>query len=88
MELAEGTHRITQDVVNFYLVEEGGKLLLMDAGTPGDRNLLLGCISSLGRGLADLEVRQILERSIRMVGEEMLMFVHARSTSSHTGGGS
>jgi hypothetical protein len=33
-QVTEGVHRLTQGVVNFYLVEEGGRLLLVDAGAP------------------------------------------------------
>jgi hypothetical protein len=34
MEVATGIRRLTQGVVNFYLIEEGGKLLPVDAGPP------------------------------------------------------
>jgi hypothetical protein len=33
-QVTEGVHRLTQGVVNFYLVEEGGRLLLVDAALP------------------------------------------------------
>ena len=36
VQVADGIHRLTQGVVNFYLVEDGGKLTLVDAGAPGD----------------------------------------------------
>jgi glyoxylase-like metal-dependent hydrolase (beta-lactamase superfamily II) len=55
MQVKEGVHRLTQGVVNFYLIEEGGKLLLVDAGAPGDWNLLVRAVADLGRGLDDLE---------------------------------
>jgi glyoxylase-like metal-dependent hydrolase (beta-lactamase superfamily II) len=55
MQVQEGIHRLTQGVVNFYLVEEGGKLLLVDAGAPGDWDLLVRAVTGLGRGLDDLE---------------------------------
>lgn len=55
MEVAKGVHRLTQGVVNFYLIEDGGKLVLVDAGTPGDWDLLVRTVSALGRGLGDLE---------------------------------
>lgn len=41
--------------MNFYLIEEGGRLVLVDAGAPGDWKLLVRTVSSLGRELADLE---------------------------------
>jgi glyoxylase-like metal-dependent hydrolase (beta-lactamase superfamily II) len=42
-------------VVNFYLIEDGQKLLLIDAGTPGDWSLLLRTIEQLGRRLSDVD---------------------------------
>jgi hypothetical protein len=35
-EAAEGIHRLTNGVANFYLIQESGKLVLGDAGTPTD----------------------------------------------------
>ena len=55
MQVEEGIHRLTQGVVNFYLIEEGGKLLLVDAGAPGDWELLVRAVAGLGRRLDDLE---------------------------------
>jgi glyoxylase-like metal-dependent hydrolase (beta-lactamase superfamily II) len=55
MQVKEGIHRLTQGVVNFYLVEEGGRLLLVDAGAPGDWDLLVRAVAALGRRLDDLE---------------------------------
>jgi glyoxylase-like metal-dependent hydrolase (beta-lactamase superfamily II) len=55
MQVKEGIHRLTQGVVNFYLIEEGGKLLLVDAGAPRDWDLLVRAVAGLGRRLDDLE---------------------------------
>ena len=55
MEVAQGVHRLTQGVVNFYLVEDGGRLTLVDAGAPRDWDLLVRALAALGRGLDDLE---------------------------------
>jgi glyoxylase-like metal-dependent hydrolase (beta-lactamase superfamily II) len=54
-QVKEGIHRLTQGVVNFYLIEEGGRLLLVDAGAPRDWDLLVRAVAGLGRGLDDLE---------------------------------
>ena len=35
-EVAEGVHRLTNGVANFYLIQESGKLTLVDAGAPKD----------------------------------------------------
>ncbi len=55
VEVAHGVHRLTGGVCNFYLLEDGGRLVLVDAGAPGDWNLLLRTLTALGRGLEDLE---------------------------------
>ncbi len=55
MEVAVGVHRLTGGVVNFYLIEEGGKLILVDAGAPGDWKLLVRTVAGLGRRLQDLD---------------------------------
>jgi glyoxylase-like metal-dependent hydrolase (beta-lactamase superfamily II) len=55
MEVAQGIRRLTQGVVNFYLVEDGGKLLLVDAGAPGDWSLLVRTLSEMGRAIGDLD---------------------------------
>jgi glyoxylase-like metal-dependent hydrolase (beta-lactamase superfamily II) len=55
VEVAEGVHRVTGGVCNFYLVEEGGRLLLVDAGAPRDWDLLVRTLPALGRRLEDLE---------------------------------
>jgi glyoxylase-like metal-dependent hydrolase (beta-lactamase superfamily II) len=55
VQVADGIHRLTRGVVNFYLIQEGGKLALVDAGAPGDWGLLVRTVGSLGRSLEDLE---------------------------------
>jgi glyoxylase-like metal-dependent hydrolase (beta-lactamase superfamily II) len=55
VEVAEGIHRLTQGVVNFYLVEDGGKLVLVDAGTPGDWDFLGRSLTEMGRTIEDVE---------------------------------
>jgi glyoxylase-like metal-dependent hydrolase (beta-lactamase superfamily II) len=55
VQVAEGVHRLTGGVCNFYLVEEGGRLVLVDAGAPRDWDLLVRTLADLGRRLEDLE---------------------------------
>jgi len=55
MQVAPGIHRLTQGVVCFYLIEDGGKLLLVDAGAPKDWDVLVRGIAALGRRLTDLD---------------------------------
>jgi glyoxylase-like metal-dependent hydrolase (beta-lactamase superfamily II) len=54
-QVAEGVHRLAPGVCNFYLVEDGGRLLLVDAGAPRDWDLLVRALAALGRGLDDLD---------------------------------
>lgn len=55
MEVAAGVHRLTEGVVNWYLIEDGCKLVLVDAGTPSDWDLLVETVGRLGHRLADVE---------------------------------
>lgn len=55
MEVAEGVHRLTQGVANFYLVEEAGKLTLVDAGTPKDWSRFTRYVEKLGNKIDDLD---------------------------------
>lgn len=55
MQIGEGVHRLTPGVCNFYLIEDGGKLVLVDAGAPRDWDLLVQTLPALGRRLEDLE---------------------------------
>lgn len=53
--VAEGVHRLSNGVSNFYLIEENGKLVLVDAGAPKDWTRLTRAVAALGRTLADLD---------------------------------
>ena len=55
MEVAKGIHRETLGVVNWYLVEEGDKLTIVDAGTPKDWSRLAQAVAALGRRLEDVD---------------------------------
>lgn len=55
MQINEGVHRLTKGITNFYLIEEGQKLLLIDAGTPKDWDVFTRTVEELGYRLEDLE---------------------------------
>jgi glyoxylase-like metal-dependent hydrolase (beta-lactamase superfamily II) len=55
MRVADGVYRLTRGVTNFYLIEEGEKLVLIDAGTPKDWSLFTQTVADLGHRLDDLE---------------------------------
>jgi glyoxylase-like metal-dependent hydrolase (beta-lactamase superfamily II) len=48
-------HRLGTRLVNWYLVEEGGRLTVVDSGVPGYRPQLDEALSALGRAAADIE---------------------------------
>jgi glyoxylase-like metal-dependent hydrolase (beta-lactamase superfamily II) len=54
-EVAAGIHRLTDGVANFYLIEESGKLVLVDAGAPRDWTLFSQAVRGLGREVGDLD---------------------------------
>jgi len=55
MEVAKGVRRCSLGVTNWYLVEEGGRTVLVDAGAPKDWSLLLSTIAERGLALNDLD---------------------------------
>jgi glyoxylase-like metal-dependent hydrolase (beta-lactamase superfamily II) len=54
-EVAPGIHRLGNELVNFYVVEDGTRLALVDAGLPGFRRQLETFLSERGRTLGDVE---------------------------------
>ena len=54
-EVAKGVHRLTNGVANFYLIEESGKLVLVDAGAPKDWALFARAALELGKTVGDLD---------------------------------
>jgi len=53
--VADGVHRIEDSYTNWYLVEEDGRLTVVDAGLPTSWNSLLEALSQLGRSPGDIE---------------------------------
>ena len=51
IEVAPGIRQLTNGISNWYLVEEGGGVTLVDAGKPADWSQLLAALRSLGRTL-------------------------------------
>src|SRR5919106_5409390 len=54
-EVAPGIHRLGNELVNFYLVEADGGLVLVDAGLPGFYDELEGFLRSRGQTVADID---------------------------------
>ena len=55
VEVAPGIHRLGNEIVNFYVIEDGTRLALVDAGLPGFRRQLEAFLSERGRRLGDIE---------------------------------
>ena len=54
-EVAPGVHRLGNELVNFYVVEDGRRLALVDAGLPGFRRQLEEFLAGRGRTVGDIE---------------------------------
>lgn len=54
-QVAEGVHRLGSRLINYYLVEDGDALTLVDAGIPGYRPGLDSTLAELGRSLGDIQ---------------------------------
>src|SRR5438270_7118952 len=53
-EIASGVWRLGTELVNWYLVEDGGRLTVVDAGAPKYRPQLDTALARLGRSLGDV----------------------------------
>jgi glyoxylase-like metal-dependent hydrolase (beta-lactamase superfamily II) len=53
--VAEGVHRIEDSYTNWYLIEEDGRLTVVDAGVPSSWSSLLEALKHLGRSPGDVE---------------------------------
>src|SRR5215831_6174741 len=55
MQVAAGVHRFSGGICNFYVIEDGRKLTLVDAGAPGDWSLLQRSLESIGHAVGDVD---------------------------------
>ena len=55
MEIAPDVHHFNTDPFNWYVIQEGGRLTLVDAGLPGHYSTFLRGIRSIGRDVRDVE---------------------------------
>src|SRR5688500_19425695 len=54
-QISAGVHRLSSVYTNWYLLEAGGRLTVLDAGLPGDWQEFSSALSRLGRRLADID---------------------------------
>lgn len=55
MEILPGVHHFNTDPFNWYVLEEGGRLTVVDAGFPGHYAVLRQGLESIGRAVRDIE---------------------------------
>ena len=53
--VAEGVHRVADAYTNWFIVEDGGRVTVVDAGVPSSWELLQDVLPRLGRSLGDIE---------------------------------
>jgi glyoxylase-like metal-dependent hydrolase (beta-lactamase superfamily II) len=80
MEVAGSIHRLTNGVANFYLIEESGKLVLVDAGAPKDWALFTQAALGLGKAVGDLDAVLLTHAHTDHTG----FAEHARTTTGAT----
>lgn len=61
-------HRAGTDIVNWYLLEEGGAVTIVDAGCPAYRSQLDGALAAIGRRIEDVEAIVLTHAHIDHVG--------------------
>jgi glyoxylase-like metal-dependent hydrolase (beta-lactamase superfamily II) len=54
-QLAPGVHRLSSVYTNWYLLEQGGRLTVLDAGLPGDWRAFRSALSGLGHTPDDID---------------------------------
>lgn len=68
MQIAPGVHRLGTKFINYYVIEEGGRLTLVDAGLPGYALFLLDFLSASGHALDDVEAVVLTHGHVDHVG--------------------
>ena len=68
MRVADGIERIHENIINVYLVEEAGRLTVVDTGFPGNWPLLVAGLVGIGHMLADVEAILITHAHVDHVG--------------------
>jgi len=55
LNVAEGVHRVEDAFTNWFLIEDDGRITIVDAGVPDSWNSLLEAVRALGRDLGDVD---------------------------------
>ncbi len=54
-EVTSGVHRLGANLVNWWFIEDGGKVTVVDAGTPSQYEQLPSALAKLSKTMADVE---------------------------------
>jgi glyoxylase-like metal-dependent hydrolase (beta-lactamase superfamily II) len=66
--VAEGVHRVEDAYTNWYLIEEAGRLTIVDAGVPTSWDSLTDALDRLGRSTADIDALVLTHAHFDHVG--------------------
>jgi glyoxylase-like metal-dependent hydrolase (beta-lactamase superfamily II) len=66
-------HRAGTEIVNWYLLEDGGKVTIVDAGCPRYRSQLEGALRDIGRTIEDVEAIVLTHAHIDHVGFSQIL---------------
>lgn len=67
-DIAPGVHQVAHDFVNFFLVEDEGKVTVVDAGVPASWRSLEQALTTIGRRIEDIEAHVITHGHFDHVG--------------------
>lgn len=93
-DIVEGVHRLGSPLVNWYLVESGGRLTAVDAGLPGFSNSLSSDLASLGFAPGDVAAVILthsdtdhtgLAKALRAAGARILIHADDEATLRRPG---
>ncbi|MBU9762782.1 MBL fold metallo-hydrolase [Mycobacterium sp. TNTM28] len=84
--ITEHVHFAQTDLVNWTLVTDGERVLLIDAGFPGQRDDVIGSVRALGFGIADIAAVLLTHAHIDHFGTAIwLAKTHGTPVFCHTG---
>ena len=67
-DVAPGVHRVEDAYTNWYIVEDGDELTVVDAGVPTSWDSLLEAVKALGRRLEDIRALVLTHAHFDHVG--------------------
>ena len=82
-QVCPGVHRLATRYWNWYLLEAGGRLTVLDAGLPGDWREFSSALSQLGRTPADVDAVLITHHHPDHAGNAERLRSHGARVLSH-----